>query len=247
MNICISILCGFFFTFLFAKLLNRFENDWAKCFMYLRWYACCSLHKITNYSQQSTNLMLNSFVAAVVEASEVFYESNSISAFFLILFMSRSIFFQFFFHNEKLANAFRRQSTFRISVCSFNLSSSFRLFLTLSLVPSLQYTFSNWMWFFCGAISLNWSISISYWRLDIENHRLDANYIRFKLKLCMHARTVETFYHAIRQTYWVWNETQIYGQQLDKFECHSRNSPHQNYYMWEFVIFVRHTIGWPSK
>lgn len=146
MNICISILCGFFFTFLFVKLLNRFENDWAKCFMYLRWYACCSLHKITNYSQQSTNLMLNSFVAAVVEASEVFYESNSISAFFLILFMSRSIFFQFFFHNEKLANAFRRQSTFRISVCSFNLSSSYcsRSFSrSVSFSPFLSFRLFN--------------------------------------------------------------------------------------------------------
>lgn len=89
-----------------------------------------------------------------------------------------------------------------------------RIAHALSLLPYLQYTFSNWMWFFCGAISLNWSISISYWRLDIENHRLDANYIRFKLKLCMHARTVETFCHAIRQTYRVWMKHKFMGNSL---------------------------------
>lgn len=87
-----SLLCVFF-----PMLLNRFEDDWARCFVSC-WYGCCSLHEMTNYSQQTTNLMWYSFVAAAAVCVVLWKQFNFS---FCVLFCFLLFWFFSFFYSAK--------------------------------------------------------------------------------------------------------------------------------------------------
>lgn len=186
---------SFFFACSIKWILEWLNEMFVSCR-----YACCSFYKMTNYSQQSTNLMWYSFVVAShIEETEILrgflwkqFNFNFSSIFFVCMFATALAKHRQTcnVHLTQFPMWFRRQSQFRISVLSLQWFQ-------------IEFHFSTSIW-------LNLRI-----RLDIESHNSCKWCEAFKCEIIMKICSTRCFFGwtmCNEQIEFNWNEFIANGQ-----------------------------------